>query len=404
MTALADAVERDPLGTELVKISLAAWAHLPNLVADYMGPHEWLLESRRQEVNLGELLLRAQALATQAEAGGDAYVAIQARAIATQIEVAADPEVYSYIELVERLLACRFAPPDQDELKALEREVTGLARQLGNSGADPVRDHERRGLIDGEEKWDTALDAYRAGRRWALQEFPIAFREELDIGRTRDPIASVHLLWREPDRMVFEVNVGVPRMPATIKYEVAHNIYPGDYLHMAILSQRTYALEGRLAACIKLKNAPENVIAEGIEELAPFRLEPDHSAEEELAWKVEWLRRGACLTAAVRRRQHAEPRADVLSHLELMGHMDQDRASLELNRIEHPLWGTYQYTYWLGRHLVQESDQRAGAAVSSAEYLGWLYGDLHVPETYLAAAPTSLSSAGLRSASTPANS
>jgi len=35
---------------------------------------------------------------------------------------------------VERLLACRFEPPDNDELEALEDEVTGLARQLGNSG------------------------------------------------------------------------------------------------------------------------------------------------------------------------------------------------------------------------------------------------------------------------------
>jgi hypothetical protein len=71
--------------------------------------------------------------------------------------------------------------------------------------------------------------------------------------------------------------------------------------------------------------------------------------------------------------------------------MDQDRAGQELNRIEHPLWGTYQYTYWLGRHLVRESDRRSGAGVSGAEYLGWLYGDLHVPETFLAAAPASVS-------------
>ncbi len=384
MTGLADAVERDPLGTELVRLALGAWPRLPNLVADYAGPYEWLVDSRKQSLKLDEILPRTHALATRAEREGDAYIAVEARAIATQIEVAANPETYGYLELVERLLACRFSPPNQDELEALQGEVAGLARQLGSSGADPVRDQERRGLIDGEAKWDTALDAYRAGRRWALQEFPIAFREELEIARTSDPIASVHLLWREPDRMAFEGNVSVPRMPATIKYEVAHNIYPGDYLHMAVLTQRTYALEGRIAACIKLKNAPENVVAEGIEELAPFRLQPDHGPADEFAWKLEWLRRGACLSAAVGRRQHGEPRAQVISQLERMGHMDPDRAAQELNRIEHPLWGTYQYTYWLGRHLVEESDRRAGAGVLGAAYLGWLYGDLHVPETFLA--------------------
>jgi len=48
MTGLADAVERDPLGTELVRLALGAWPRLPNLVADYVGPHEWLLDSRKQ--------------------------------------------------------------------------------------------------------------------------------------------------------------------------------------------------------------------------------------------------------------------------------------------------------------------------------------------------------------------
>jgi hypothetical protein len=384
MTANTAAAEGDPFGAELVKLSLAAWPHLPNLVSDYLGPYEWLLESRNQPATLNELLSRAKALTTRAEKAGEAYVALQAQAIATQIEVEVNPSAYGYVELVERLLACRFEAPDRDELDALEHEVEGLARQLGAGGSDPIRAFETRALVHGEEKWDVALDAYREGRRWALAEFPIAFREELEIARTSDPIASVHLIWREPDRMVFEVNVGLPRTPATIKYEVAHNIYPGDYLHMAVLSQRTYGEHGRLAACLKLKNAPENVIAEGIEELAPFRLEPKPSPQEALAWKLEWLRRGACLTAAVRRRQHSEPKADVLSHLERMGHMGHDRAIQELSRIEHPLWGTYQYTYWLGRHLVQESDRHAGAAVSSAEYLGWLYGGLHVPETYLA--------------------
>lgn len=384
MTAATPDVERDPFGAELVKLSLAAWPHLPNLVSDYLGPHEWLVDSRKDAETLEELLPKAYGLSVRAEKADEAYIAVQARAIATQIEVHANASAYTYVELVERLLACPFEPPDPEELDGLDRVVAELALQLGPGGADPVRAFETRALVHGEEKWDLALDAYRLGRRWALAEFPIAFREELEIARTSDPIASVHLIWREPDRMVFEVNLSVPRTPATVKYEVAHNIYPGDYLHMAVLSQRTYVERGRLAGCIKLKNAPENVIAEGIEELAPFRLEPKPSPQEELAWKLEWLRRGACLTAAVRRRQNGEPRADVLSHLERTGHMSQDRALQELSRIEHPLWGTYQYTYWLGRHLVQESDRRAGAGVSSAGYLGWLYGALHVPETYLA--------------------
>jgi hypothetical protein len=379
------AAERDPLGTELVKLSLSAWPHLPNLVSDYLGPHQWLLDSRKDPVAPDLLLRRALSLAVRAEKEGDAYIAVQARAIATQIEIEADPKRYGYVELVERLLASRFEAPDADELEALEAEVAALAGQLGALGPDAVKRWEGGALISGEEKWDVALNAYEEGRRYALHRFPVAFEERLDIARTDNPITSLHLTWREPDHMIFEVNVRVARTPATVRYEVAHNIYPGDYLHMAVLSQRAYGDEGRVAACIKLKNAPENVIAEGIEEVAPFRLRPQPSPEEELAWKLEWLRRGACLTAAVRRRQHGEARSVVLEHLQQVGHMNPDRAGQELDRIEHPLWGTYQYTYWLGRRLVQEADRRAGPGVEGAAYLGWLYGGLHVPDTFLEA-------------------
>ena len=250
--------------------------------------------------------------------------------------------------------------------------------------------------MSGEAKWDVALDAYLAGRRYARERFPVPFEERLDIGRTDDPITSLHLTWREPDRLLFEVNVGVPRTPATTRYEVAHNIYPGDYLHMAVLTQQTYTKEGRAAASIKLKNAPENVIAEGIEEVAPFRLEQNPDAYHMLAWKLEWLRRGACLTGALMRRQRSEPRPVVIEHLRRNGHMSAERAQQELGRIEHPLWGTYQYTYWLGRHLVEEADRLAGDAITEGPYLGWLYGGLHVPETFLGDAPAALATSRQR--------
>jgi len=375
-------LETDPLGSELVMIALQAWPRMPHLVSDYLGPREWLLDARAQPSELGDLLLRATALADLAQRGGDAYISAQARAIATQIEVLAEPARYGYLELVERLLACSFVPPDPEEVLSLGQEVMTLARQLGASGVDPVLSWETSGLIEGEAKWDAALSAYRIGRRYALDRFPLSFVEDLEISRGDGPLASLHLTWREPDRLVFEINVNVPRTRGTIAYEVAHNIYPGDYLHMAILTQRTFALEGRAAACIKLKNAPENVIAEGIEEVAPFRLHPEHGPEDELAWKLEWLRRAACLMAAVRLRGAGESRTEVLQQLQRAGHMSPERAAQELDRIEHPLWGTYLYTYWLGRHLVEEADRRAGSAARGAAYLGWLYGALHLPDTF----------------------
>ena len=393
MKVNSELADHDSLGAEMVKLSLDAWPVLPHLVSDYLGPYEWLVESRRHPAPPDRLLRRALELERSAEAAGDMYVSVQARAIATQLEIQAQPGRYGYVELVQRLLACTFQPPDEEAVEALAREVASLAAQIGFGGSDGVARWESARVVAGERKWDVALGAYRAGRSYALERFPVPFEERLDIGRTDDPIASLHLTWREPDRLVFEVNVALPRTPSTTRYEVAHNIYPGDYLHMAVLTQRTYGDEGRVAACIKLKNAPENVAAEGIEEVAPFRLDPDPDPETRLAWKLEYLRRAVCLTGAVMRREGLEPRDAVVAHLLRAGHMSQARAAQELDRIEHPLWGTYQYTYWLGRHLVEAADRIAGGQRESAPYLRWLYCGLHVPETFVADARRSVARA-----------
>ena len=366
------------LQEEFVRLALAAGIHLPFLVSDYLGPMEWLSEARAEAAPLSDVMARAGRLASRADAEGDAYVCAQTAAIVAQGELA-QGGVPGYEELVGRLLGARLAAPGEDELAVLEAEVADLARQVTGVGHDPVRAWERSSGLRGEAKWDVALDAYRLGRSYVRGVFPIPVAEDLTIRRTTDPIVSVHLTWQEPDRMAFEVNVDLPRPAATTSWEVAHNIYPGDYLHMLVLSQQTHGREGRPAAAIKLKNAPENVVAEGIEDTAFLRLVPEPSPPERLANQLEWLRRGVNVRAAVRLRDGDAPE-EVRAYLQAAGLMDAGRAEQELARLEHPLWGTYQYSYWLGRLLVQEAERRSGGG---DRFLAFLYGALHVPATFL---------------------
>jgi hypothetical protein len=62
--------------------------------------------------------------------------------------------------------------------------------------------------------------------------------------------------------------------------------------------------------------------------------------------------------------------------------MDRARAAFQLRLVKHPLWGPYQYTYLLGRKLVQEADRRAAAGNQNA-YLAYLYGGLHTPQSFV---------------------
>jgi hypothetical protein len=227
------------------------------------------------------------------------------------------------------------------------------------------------------------MATYAAGRRYVFGgAFPILVDENLELIRITDELWSVNLSWYPPRRMTCEVNVATPRTPETVSFEVAHNIYPGDYLHLAVLHQHTYAKRGHVAASIKLKNAPESVISEGIEETALLRLFPTPSPDQVLACKLEWLRRIATFEGSLALQGEGRVEREVLATMARDGFMDGARAAFQLRLIKHPLWGPYQYTYILGRKLVEEADRRCAGADQVA-YLDYLYGGLHTPQTFL---------------------
>ena len=371
----APAAETLELETEFVHLALRAAEHHPILKAVYMGPPDWLEEARRDPGEPARLVAEARELAARAESAGDAYVAGQSRSVAVQLEVR-DFRTLRYDQMVEALLGVTIEPLDREEMARLSDEVVELA------GGD-VLGWEASHVVTGEEKWDAAMEMYIAGRRYALGgDFPLAIEENLELIRISDELWSVNLSWYPPRRMTFEVNVSTPRTAATVGFEVAHNIYPGDYLHLAVLQQHTYGRRGHVAASIKLKNAPESVVSEGIEETALLRLHREPSRDQVLATKLEWLRRMASFSGAVALQVEQRGDAEVLELLMAEGFMDRGRAAFQLRLIEHPLWGPYQYTYILGRKLVEEADRRAGEKYRDA-YLDYLYSGLHTPQTFL---------------------
>ena len=364
------------LETELVRLALRAAEHHPILKAVYAGPLEWLDEAQRDPGEPSALIEAAHDLAGRASRAGHAYVAGQARSVAVQLEVR-EGRTVAYDEMISSLLGAELEVPDAGEVRALRDEVVELA---GGS----VERWESGRLIRGERKWDVAMDAYAAGRRYAFGgSFPFAIEENLDLIRISDELWSVNLSWYPPRRMTFEVNVTTPRTPEATTFEVAHNIYPGDYLHLAVLQQHTYGRLGHVAASIKLKNAPESVVSEGIEETALFRMMPDPAPELVLACKLEWLRRIATFNASLALQLEGRPEGEVLAAMARDGFMDGPRAEFQLRLVKHPLWGPYQYTYLLGRKLVEDADRRAMGGDAGA-YLEYLYGGLHTPQTFAA--------------------
>ncbi len=374
--ATAAATEHAALEADLVRLALRAAEHHPILRAVYMGPPEWLEEAQRDPGEPAALIDMAHELSSRAAAAGSLYVAGQARSVAVQLEVH-QGRVLPYDEMVAELLGVRLEPLDQVEMAQLRDEAVELAE------GDVLRWEGSR-LVTGEAKWDAAMQAYSEGRRHAFGgDFPLAIEENLELIRITDELWSVNLSWYPPRRMKFEVNVGTPRARETVWFEVAHNIYPGDYLHLAVLQQHAYRKRGHVAASVKLKNAPESVISEGIEETALLRLIANPSRDLVLATKLEWLRRMATFGGALALRVDGRDEQEVLATMARDGFMDPARAEFQMRLIKHPLWGPYQYTYILGRKLVDEGDRRAGTKNRDA-YLDYLYSGLHTSQTFLA--------------------
>ena len=376
--------EEIAIETEFVQLALRAAEHHPILKAVYAGPPEWLVEAQRDPGSPRDLIAQARDLELRARQAGSDYVAGQARSVAVQLEVR-EGRSLPYDLMVAELLGVELELPSSDEVAGLRAEVVDLAAGLEPSGAgDPVGRWESRRLISGEAKWDLALETYQRGRRFAFgPDFPLGIHENMELIRISSELWSVNLSWYPPERMTFEVNVSTPRTPETVAFEVAHNIYPGDYLHLAVLHEHTYARLGHVAASIKLKNAPESVISEGIEETAYLRLFPNPTAEQRLACKLEWLRRMVTFAGALGLQVEKRPETEVVRAMAKDGFMDAARADFQLRLVKHPLWGPYQYTYLLGRRLVEEGERRAVERGAQKAYLEFLYSGLHIPQTFL---------------------
>ncbi|HVD45878.1 MAG TPA: hypothetical protein VNG70_01210 [Candidatus Limnocylindria bacterium] len=372
------------LETELVRLALRAAEHHPILKAVYAGPLEWLEEAQADPGVPEDLITKARDLASRADKAGQSYVAGQARSVAVQLEVHLG-RTLPYDQMVSQLLGVDLEVPPPDEVGALRDEIEELASGLEPSASkNAVRQWESKRLVSDEVKWDIALATYLKGRRYVFEgEFPLEIHESMEIIRISDDIWSVNLSWYPPRRMSFQVNVSTPRTPETVAFEVAHNIYPGDYLHLAVLHQHAYQRQGHVAASIKLKNAPESVISEGIEEVAYLRLLPDPTPDQLLASKLEWLRRIASFAAGLSLGVDGRAEAEVLETMARDGFMDPARAEMQLKLVKHPLWGPYQYTYLLGRKLVQEGERRAAARNAQKAFLEYLYSGLHTPQTFL---------------------
>jgi hypothetical protein len=379
--------ERSLLDHRYLQFVFRASRHLPVLISG-IAP---ALQDLRSEVDaeavvpIGQLREDGARLVEDCAAVDDdvaRFVTEEIGAITTQLEVAAGGD-FAYADLCSRLLGTEVAPVADDVLARLRADaLVRAADVIGAGGDDVVRAWETRGVV-GDAKVQEVSELLDDHRARCAQRFPIRPVTGIDVTKTDDPVVSVGAWYYGRRASVLEVNPALARQHATLVFEVAHNALPGDLFHLAAMEERWLEREGLLIGGIKVKNTPDNVISEGLEDLgAAFLFDDDPPPDVALVLVLEELRRSVAVNAALALRHDGRPEAEVRELMADVGLMNDSRVEQTLRLIRHPLWGTYIYTYVGGRNLVGPAWRRERRAGREAEFFTTLFTDLLTPKIF----------------------
>ncbi len=379
--------EQSQLDRQYLELVFRASRHLPVLISGIAPPLQELRSRVDAEPPTPTARLRDDgvALVEACRASDDdaaRFIAEEVGAITTQLEVAEGAEL-PYADLCTRLLGLSVAPVPEASLQRLRADALARAADvLGRGSAGAIRTWEESGL-QGDPKVQAVADLLDDHRTRCRERFPLSPLMGIEVTKTDDPVVSLGAWYYGRAASVLEVNPALARQLATLVFEVAHNALPGDLFHLAAMEERWLEGEGLLIGGIKVKNTPDNVISEGLEDLAAaFLLDDDPPADVALVLVLEELRRSVAVNAALALRHDGRPDAEVRELLADVGLMSEGRVDQTMGLIRHQLWGTYVYTYVGGRNLVAPAWRVARSAGREAEFFTMLFTDLLTPQIF----------------------
>ena len=249
-----------------LELIFRASRYLPDLVSGIAPDLKSLrLRIDAEELRVQEMLLddARQLMHDTATLESDigAFIAEEVSAIVTQLEVIGGAEV-GYAELCSRLLGVKVEPVPQstiDELRSTALEIA--ADVVGGSSPGMLREWEAAGLT-GREKVETVRELVDSARRTCRSRFAIDPEIGIQVVSSDDPVESMGAYYYGRRSSVLRVNPELPRTHAALIFEVCHNTVPGDLFHLAALEEQWLVKDGLLLGGIKVKNTPDNVVAQ----------------------------------------------------------------------------------------------------------------------------------------------
>jgi hypothetical protein len=281
---------------------------------------------------------------------------------------------FDYYDEANRLFDIRPQLIPEDEFLAVHRELDTL---LPGSGSLAERTNNRRQKFEIEtEQILPLLELARAETRTRTAEFIILPEDEaVEITLTSSQPWTAYNWYKGNGRSLIEFNTDIPSNALSLLDTVAHEGYPGHHTEAILKESQLYWAKGWGEHAVRLLNAPEGVIAEGIATTAVEIIFPDNSHFEWVNQVIlpaagiepEPVEQTIRLNKSGRLLRHVSGNAAILYHTGQLNReqiidyyqtyalANKARAEKSFDFISDPLFRAYTFTYTTGYDLIAEA-------------------------------------------------
>jgi hypothetical protein len=283
-------------------------------------------------------------------------------------------EEFDYFDEANRLFDIRPQLVPEDDLLTVHRELDGL---LPGSGTLAERMNNRRKKFELQtEQILPLLELARAETRTrtaALLTLPEV--ESVEIILTNNQPWTAYNWYKGSGHSVIEFNTDIPTSALGLLDTFAHEGYPGHHTEAILKESLLYRERGWGEHAVRLLNAPEGVIAEGIATTALEIIFPNHSSFEWINEVIlpaaglegEPVEQMVRLNKSGRLLRHVMGNAAILYHtgrlnreqiidyFQTYGLANKERAEKSFEFISDPLFRAYTFTYTTGYDLIAEA-------------------------------------------------
>jgi hypothetical protein len=367
----------DEFSRNYLRLALEIEKHFEGYVDAYIGPEDLktavLSTSPKTPAALLDDLAWLQDNLPTDPAHRHRYLNGVLRAIDCTIRMLNGQE-FDYYDEANRLFDIRPQLVPEEELLAVHSELDTL---LPGSGSLAERMNARRKKFEVEtEQILPLLEFARLETRKRTAEFIVLPEDEsVEITLTSSQPWTAYNWYKGSGRSLIEFNTDIPSNAMALLDTFAHEGYPGHHTEAILKESLLYREKGWGEHAIRLLNAPEGVIAEGIATTALEIIFPDHSdiewsnkvilpaagiEPEPVEQTIRLKKSGRLLrhvsgNAAILYHTGQLNKAQIVDYYQTYALTNKARSEKSFDFISDPLFRAYTFTYTMGYDLIAEA-------------------------------------------------